>query len=238
LGTSATEIAARLATTRALIEEACARAGRAAGAASLLAVSKAHPAEAIRAAYEAGQRDFGESYVQELLSKAEVLRELSDIRWHFIGRLQRNKTRDVARIATTVHVVDRSALTHALERKASEAQRKLDVLLEVNLSGEAQKGGCRPEEITALLGDIASCPALTAVGLMTVPPFSSDPEASRAQFAALRALRDEHARSVPTLTELSMGMSADYSVAIEEGATIVRVGTAIFGARAPRVGLA
>jgi len=235
---SAQEIVARLAATRTRIEQACARADRATDSVLLLAVSKAQPAEAIRAAYEAGQRDFGENYVQELVSKAESLQDLSEIRWHYIGRLQRNKARDVARIATSVHVVDRGALAHALDRKASEAQRKLDVLLEVNLSGELQKGGCQPAEIGALLEEVASCHALTVAGLMTVPPFSNDPEASRTHFAALRALRDEHVRAAPTLTGLSMGMSGDYPVAIEEGATIVRVGTAIFGARAPKAALA
>lgn len=232
------EIASRLASTRAQIDSACRRAGRTTSDVSLLAVSKAQPVDAVRAAYEAGHRDFGENYVQELVAKADALADLGELRWHYIGQLQRNKARDVARLATSVHVVDRAALARALDRKASEAGRRLDVLLEVNLSGEPQKGGCAPAELGALLEDVASCEALTAVGLMTVPPFSEDPEASRAPFAALRALRDEHARSVPTLVHLSMGMSADFPVAIEEGATIVRVGTAIFGPRLARERLA
>jgi pyridoxal phosphate enzyme (YggS family) len=224
------EIAARLAEVRRRIDEAVAAAGREAGAVRLLAVSKTKTVEAIRAAYTAGQRDFGENYAQELAEKAAALRDLEGIRWHFIGRLQRNKARQVVQAADTVHTVDRAELAAELGKRAGAAGALVRVLVEVNVSGEASKGGCAPEALGAVLAAVAAEPSLAAVGLMTMPPVTDDPEGARPFFAALRALRDRHG-GAGALPELSMGMTHDYPVAIAEGATIVRVGTAIFGAR-------
>jgi pyridoxal phosphate enzyme (YggS family) len=224
------EIAARLEDVRARIAEAAARSGRT-GAVRLLAVSKNKPAEAIRAAYAAGQREFGENYAQELAQKAEALRDLDGLVWHFIGRLQRNKARQVAGIARVVHTVDRAELAVELGKRASAASARLRVLVEVNVSGEASKGGCAPGELGAVLAAVRAAPSLEAAGLMTIPPDTEDAAEARPFFAALRALRDAHG-GASALPELSMGMTHDYAVAIEEGATLVRLGTAIFGARA------
>src|SRR6185369_17492318 len=195
--------------------------------------SKSKPAEAIRAAYEAGQRDFGENYVQELEEKARALADLAGITWHAIGRLQRNKVKNVVRVARVVHAVDREDLAAEIGKRAAAAGARVRVLVEVNVSGEASKGGCAPAELGGLLAAIARFPSLEAAGLMTIPPETEDPEAARPVFAALRALRDAHGGAA-ALPDLSMGMTHDFPIAIEEGATLVRVGTAIFGARAPR----
>jgi pyridoxal phosphate enzyme (YggS family) len=227
---SGSEIAARLAEVRRRIEEAAAHAGRAAGSVRLLAVSKTKPLEAIRAAYAAGQRDFGESYAQELGQKAEALRDLAGIRWHFIGRLQRNKARAVVQAASTVQTLDRVELVAELGRRATAIGASVQAFVEVNVAGEASKGGCAPGEVEALLAAIRAQPSLTAVGLMTIPPETADPEGARPFFAALRSLRDRHGGAA-ALPELSMGMTHDFAVAVAEGATLVRVGTAIFGAR-------
>jgi pyridoxal phosphate enzyme (YggS family) len=224
------EIAARLSEVGRRIDEAAARAGRPPGSVRLLAVSKGKPAEAIRAAYAAGQRAFGENYAQELAQKAADLADLEGIEWHFIGRLQRNKAKQVVQAARVVHAVDRADLAAELGKRAGAAGVKLRVLVEVNVSGEASKGGCPPGEASEVLGAIRASPALEAVGLMTIPPDSEDPAAARPFFAALRRLRDDHGGAA-ALPELSMGMTHDFPIAIEEGATLVRVGTAIFGAR-------
>ena len=228
-------IALRLEAVRTSAARAAERAGRDIASVRLVAVSKTQPAEAIAEAYEAGQRDFGENYVQELVAKAAALSDRAGLRWHAIGALQRNKARDVARLAHVVHTIDRSELAHELGRRAAAAARSLDVLVEVNVAGEAQKAGCAPGEVGVILDAIAAEAALRVVGLMTVPPAVEDPEAARPHFRAMRRLRDElqQARGV-ALPELSMGMSADFEIAIAEGATLVRVGTAIFGGRAPR----
>lgn len=210
------------------IARACAKAGRDPCEVSLVAVSKVHPAEAVRDAYAAGQRLFGENYVQELADKAGALADLADLRWHFIGHLQRNKAKDVVRIGALVETVDSSRLASELEKRAAAEGRVLPVLLQVNVAGEAQKSGCAPEALSALVRDVRAMAHLELRGLMTVPPLGEAPEASRPHFARLAELAAQHG-----LAELSMGMSADLEVAIEEGATIVRVGTAIFGARAP-----
>ena len=224
------EIAARLADVRRQIEQAAANAGRPGGV-RLLAVSKTKPADAIRAAYAAGQREFGENYAQELAQKAEALRDLDGIVWHFIGRLQRNKAKQVVQVAQAVHTVDRAELAAELGKRAAAAGVMVRVLVEVNVSGEASKGGCAPADLGAVLAAVRAAPSLTAVGLMTIPPDTDDPNEARPFFAALRRLRDEHGGAA-ALPELSMGMTHDFPVAIEEGSTIVRVGTAIFGARA------
>jgi PLP dependent protein len=223
-------IAERLAEVRRGIDEAVRAAGRAPGSVRLVAVSKKKPAEAIRAAYAAGQRDFGENYVQELVEKAEALADLKEIRWHAIGPIQRNKAKLVVRVARMVHTVDREDLAAELEKRAAAAGVTIDALVEVNVSGEASKAGCPPSALGALLDTIRRSPHLRASGLMTLPPADEDPGAARPVFAALRALRDQHGGAT-ALPELSMGMTHDYPIAVAEGATMVRVGTAIFGAR-------
>jgi hypothetical protein len=225
-----TGIAGRLAEVRRRIDEAVARAGRPAGSARLIAVSKEKPADAIRAAFAAGQRDFGENYAQELVEKAAALEDLAGLRWHAIGRLQRNKAKSVARVASAVHAVDRADLAAEIGKRAAAAGRSIDVLVEVSIAGEETKGGCAPGELSGVLDAIAAAPSLRAVGLMTMAPFFDDPELARPVFAALRELRDKNG-GPSALPELSMGMSHDFEVAIAEGATLVRVGTAIFGAR-------
>jgi pyridoxal phosphate enzyme (YggS family) len=225
-------ITRRLDEVRARIREAEARARRPPGSARLLAVSKGKPAAAIRAAYAAGQREFGENYAQELEQKAAELGDLEGLVWHAIGRLQRNKAKQVVRVARMVQAVDRADLATELGKRAAAAGVRLPVLVEVNVGGEATKGGCAPGEVGAVLAAIAAQPSLTAAGLMTIPPETDDAEGARPFFRALRELRDQHG-GASALPELSMGMTHDFPVAIEEGATIVRVGTAIFGARAP-----
>jgi len=193
---------------------------------TLVAISKTQPPEAIREAYRAGQRHFGENYAQEWRAKAEALADLPDLVWHFVGGLQTNKARLLAGRVQWVHTVDRIELARELSRRTAAAGAALKVLLEVNVGGEAQKSGCAPAEVAALAATVRGLPGLSLEGLMCIPPPEADP---RPHFRALRALRDELG-----LRELSMGMSADWRVAVEEGATLVRLGTAIFGARPPR----
>jgi pyridoxal phosphate enzyme (YggS family) len=223
-------LAERLLAVRSGIAEAAVRAGRPEGSVRLIAVSKTKPPEAIRAAYAAGQRDFGENYAQELAEKAAALRDLDGIAWHFIGRLQRNKAKQVVAAARVVHTVDRAELAAEIGKRAAAGGAKVRALVEVNVSGEASKGGCAPEALGDVLAAIRAEPSLEAVGLMTIPPDTPDPEGARPFFAALRALRDRHGGPA-ALPELSMGMTHDFPVAIAEGATWVRIGTAIFGAR-------
>ena len=232
----------RLAAVRERIERAAARAGRDGAGVSLVGVSKGQPAEAVVRAVRAGLSHVGENYVQEACAKipnVEASLEGSGSpapRWHFVGKLQRNKARDVARRFDVVETVDRDALGAELERRSAGANRRLQVLLQVNLSDEPQKGGVAPEQLEGLLAAAADWPHLEVAGLMTIPAAETDPERSRPVFARLRELRDA-LRELPGgagLHELSMGMTADFEVAIEEGATIVRVGTAIFGPRPER----
>jgi hypothetical protein len=193
-------------------------------------VSKLQPEALIRAAYACGQRDFGENYVQELVSKREALADLAEIRWHLIGHLQRNKAKYVAPFVHLAHTVDDRDLGAELGRRAKSAGRVLDALVQVNVGGEAQKSGCAPGDLAALLRDLAAVEGLRVRGLMTVPPHTDDPAGAGPFFDALRALRDAHGgpEALPTL---SMGMTHDLEVAVAAGATLVRVGTAIFGAR-------
>lgn len=225
-------VASRLEQILARVKAAAERAGRDPNSVRLLAVSKGQPSEALREAYAAGQRDFGENYAQELAKKAEELADLPDLRLHMIGHLQRNKAKLVVRHAAAVHSVDSTALALELERRVPEGQ-KLPVLVEVSIAGEAQKSGVDPNELGALLECLSGCARLEVRGLMCIPPDGPDPEAARPYFARLRELRDQHG-GPERLPELSMGMSADFEVAIEEGSTLVRVGTAIFGPRRPR----
>lgn len=223
-------IAERLARVRSEIADAAKTAGRSPESVRLLAVSKTKSATAIRAAYEAGQRDFGENYAQELVEKAEALADLRDLRWHAIGTLQRNKAKAVARIAAVFHAIDREDIAIEIAERAAQAGRVIDALIEVNVGGEASKGGVAPSEVRGLFERARGLEGLRLVGLMTIPPPSDDPSLSRPHFARLRAIRDELG-GASVVPELSMGMTHDFRVAIEEGATIVRVGTAIFGAR-------
>jgi hypothetical protein len=236
-----TEAAARLAAVRARIARAAARAGRRPEEITLVGVAKRQPAEAVAAAAAAGRAPVGESFVQEAreqIPRVAALRgpDAPPLCWHFVGRLQTNKARLAAALFAEVESLDRAELALALERHAAAQGRALDVLVQVNVSEEAQKGGVASEGLAALAALVAGCPHLRLRGLMTVPAASDDPEAARPAFARLRELRDGLCRGAPglTLPELSMGMSADLEVAIEEGATRVRVGTALFGAREGR----
>ncbi|MGC4090631.1 MAG: YggS family pyridoxal phosphate-dependent enzyme [Polyangiaceae bacterium] len=223
------------------IAAACAAAGRSADSVRLVAVSKFQPVSAIEAAYQAGQRDFGENYVQELEGKASELAALTELRFHLIGHLQRNKVKKVAALSAAIHSVDSSELIEELGKRVAaarddrvahfgEAGAQLDVLLEVSIAREAQKAGCAPEALPRLLDAVDAEPALRLRGLMCVPPQADDPAP---HFQALFQLRESlgGARRLP---ELSMGMTADLEAAIAAGTTCVRVGTAIFGERPPK----
>jgi PLP dependent protein len=223
-------IAERLASVNAQIERAALAAGRARSDILLVAVTKTHPSAAIRQAHAAGQRDFGENYVQELVAKADELAELAGIRWHMIGHLQRNKARQIVRVVSSVHTVDSVRLAEELGKRASDLAQPLSVLVEVNVGGEAQKSGCRPGDLGSVLDAIETAPSLRLTGLMCVPPHTADPAVARPFFEQLVRLRDAHGGST-RMPELSMGMTHDLEHAIRAGATIVRVGTAIFGAR-------
>jgi len=218
-------VATALSEVRARIDAGARAAGRDPSTVRLVAVSKLKPSSAIREAYAAGQRDFGENYAQELAEKAVELADLADIRWHFIGHLQSNKAKLVAPVAHLVHAVDSASLAQALAKRAPAPLR---VLVEVNVGGEAEKHGVVPDAAGAVLDAIAAEPNLVLAGLMTMPPHDLD--AARSAFEGLVALRDRHGGTA-RLPELSMGMSDDLEVAIACGATLVRVGTAIFGAR-------
>jgi pyridoxal phosphate enzyme (YggS family) len=223
---AAPEVVQRLAAVRERIARACQKAGRSEGSVRLIAVSKGHAASLVRAAYGAGQREFGENYMQEASAKCAELSELTEIRWRFIGRLQHNKAKEAARLGCAVDSVDSERLAEALDRRAQALGRKLEVMIQVNVAREAQKTGCDVEEVARIAAAVRNASALNLVGLMTIPPAAADPEQSRSWFRALRHLGEQHG-----LKELSMGMSDDLEVAVEEGATLVRVGTAIFGQR-------
>lgn len=219
-----------LAAVRADIDRAALHAGRAPADVVLCAVSKTKPARAIREAYEAGQRVFGENYAQELAEKRGELGDLPDLSLRMIGHVQTNKAKLVARLATSVDTVDRPELARELAKRAASEGRVLAVMIEVNVGGEAQKHGVPPEELGPLLDAVAKEPSLALEGLMTVPPHTEDPAGARPYFSRLRELRDAHGGS-RALRHLSMGMSHDFREAILEGSTMVRIGTAIFGAR-------
>jgi pyridoxal phosphate enzyme (YggS family) len=210
------------------IAAAAARAGRQRSDILLLAVTKKFPAAAIRDAYALGLRDFGENYVQEFESKREELADCPGARYHFIGHLQSNKTKKAAEIFDCIHTVDAAKIARRLDGDAlgRVPSPGIDVLIEVKLSSEPAKAGAAPEEVPALVEAIRGCPHLRLLGLMTMPPWSEDAEKSRPYFARLRELAGENG-----LQHLSIGMSHDLEVAIEEGATMVRVGTALFGPR-------
>ena len=220
-------IAARLAAVRERIEAAAGRVGRDPASIAVIAVSKRKPVEDIVAAYEAGQRDFGENYVQEFAAKRELLPPLDDARFHFIGKLQSNKAGKAAGLFTTIHTLDSSKLARRLDRFG----KPLEVFLEVKLSAEESKSGMDPGLLGAVLEDVAAASNLRLSGLMTMPPWNADPEHARPYFRHLRELAERHG-----IGGLSMGMSHDLEVAIAEGATHLRIGTAIFGPRDPLPG--
>jgi pyridoxal phosphate enzyme (YggS family) len=224
-------IAENLERVRREIAGACTRAGRNSADVALMAVSKMHPAEAILEAHAAGQRLFGENRVQEMQAKIAAVGTLEGIELHLIGPLQNNKTSKAAEIFHAVDTLDSVKTAERLNTATAALGKALPVLIEVKLSHEESKHGLAPAELTALLEALAPLPHIEVRGLMTVPPWSEDAETARPYFRELRRLRDEHAPRFPKLTQLSMGMSGDFRVAIEEGSTTVRIGTAIFGKR-------
>jgi pyridoxal phosphate enzyme (YggS family) len=196
-----------------------------------MAVSKMHPVEAILEAYAAGQHLFGENKVQEYEQKSARLTGLEEAEFHLIGPLQSNKTNKAAELFDAIDAVDALRIAERLEKAAAERNKRLPLLIEVKLSHEESKHGIAPADLPALLDAMSGMMAVQAVGLMTVPPWSEDAETSRPYFRELRRLRDEAAKQHPHVTQLSMGMSNDFLVAIEEGSTCVRIGTTIFGKR-------
>jgi len=223
----------RVRIVRAEIAAAAASAGRNVSDITLLAVSKAQPAEAVRAAFAAGLTDFGESYLNEALAKLEALEDLP-LTWHFIGRLQANKTRPIAERFQWVHGIDRLHIAERLAQQRPVHAPPLNVCLQVNLAGESSKAGVAPAELPALAAAVAALARLRLRGLMCIPPPETGPQAQRAWFAQLRQLRDGLNAAGAALDTLSMGMSSDFPSAILEGSTLVRVGTALFGERPPR----
>jgi PLP dependent protein len=209
---------------------AATRAGRNAQSVTLMAVTKAQPPEVVRAAVDCGLRDFGESYLQEALDKLDALRDVP-LTWHFVGRIQSNKTRPIAERFAWVHAVDRLKIAARLSEQRPHYAPPLNVCLQVRLGDEAGKGGAAPEELAALAREVARLPRLALRGLMCIPPEETGAGRQRAWFRELRRLFAALNAGGAALDTLSMGMSGDFEAAIEEGATIVRVGTALFGAR-------
>jgi pyridoxal phosphate enzyme (YggS family) len=224
-------IATNLEQIRNEVVDACSRAQRRTEDVALMAVSKMHPVEALIEAYEAGQRLFGENRVQEAQAKAPQILGLDGLELHLIGPLQNNKTAKAAEIFHAVDTLDSVKTAERLNAAAKALGKTLRVLVEVKLSHDESKHGLAPEALPELLAAVAPLGNLRVCGLMTVPPWSEDAETARPYFQQLRRLRDESAATYPALTELSMGMSNDFRVGIEEGSTCVRVGTAIFGKR-------
>ncbi|WP_281912980.1 YggS family pyridoxal phosphate-dependent enzyme [Massilia varians] len=227
-------IAENLQAVEATIGAACAASGRPRNAVTLLAVSKTFPAQAVVEAMAAGQRAFGENYLQEALDKMQEVARLqpdTPIGWHFIGPIQSNKTRPIAAHFDWVHTVERLKIAQRLSEQRPAERGPLDICLQVNISGEASKSGASAAELPELARQVAALPNLRLRGLMAIPEASSDPARQRAAFARLRALFDGLRADGLALDTLSMGMSGDLGAAIAEGATIVRIGSAIFGAR-------
>ena len=222
----------RVRVLRERIAAAAARAGRNVADITLLAVSKAQPAESVRAAAALGIADFGESYLNEALGKLEALEALG-LTWHFVGRVQANKTRPIAERFQWVHGLERLHIAERLAAQRPVHAPPLNVCIQVNLAGEASKAGVAPAELPALAAAIGLLPRLRLRGLMCIPPVETDPARQRAWFARLRELRDALNAQGALLDTLSMGMSEDFESAILEGATMVRIGTALFGPRAP-----
>ncbi len=216
------------------IQEACARSGRDPAEVKLVAVTKNVPADRIREAMACGIRCFGENYVQEALPKIRALGP--DVEWHFIGHLQSNKVKQVVGTFHLIQTVDRVSLAQEIDRRAA-GREAVPILVEVNIAGEETKSGLPPGGLHGLLDALTRFPNIEIRGLMTMPPFFEDPEGARPFFRSLRELRDRFRDRIPPpacLDDLSMGMSGDFEVAIEEGATLVRIGTALFGSRQPQ----
>lgn len=214
------------------ISAAALASGRDPASVRLVAVSKTRPPDDVRAAFRAGQLIFGENYVQELVEKAADIQEA--VQWHFIGHLQSNKVRQLAGLVAMIHSIDRLSLAEEISRQWGRLGRCCDILVQVNISGESTKSGTTEAGALQLVRDISTLPHVRIRGLMTMPPYFDDPEAARPFFAELRKLSKTIAAfSIPgvSMDELSMGMSGDFEAAIQEGATLVRVGTSIFGAR-------
>ena len=227
-----TDIASNIKAIQERMAAAAALAGRDLESIQLMAVSKTVPPERIREAVDAGITLLGENYVQEAREKIPAIGHT--VSWHMIGHLQTNKVKYVINLFDWIHSVDRLELARELDKRASQNNRKLNVLIEVNVSGEESKSGVEASLALELVRQVSVLPNLNVRGLMTMPPYSDDPETSRPYFKALRKLRDDiSAAAIPgvVMDELSMGMTDDFEVAIEEGATIIRVGRAIFGAR-------
>lgn len=226
-------VTGNLAAVQARIQRACTTSGRAPSTVRLVAVSKLHPAALVTEAAAAGQTVFGENYVQELVDKAAQL--VRPVEWHMIGHLQSNKVKYLPGIVSMIHTVDRLSLAQEIDRQwRTKLAAPCDILVQVNVSGEVTKSGTTTAEALELVQAVALLPNVRIRGLMTMPPFFDDPEAARPYFKELRLLSDRiRSAEIPgvEMTELSMGMSGDFEVAIEEGATLVRVGTAIFGER-------
>lgn len=224
------QIAQNLAEVRNRIAAACCKADRDPGGVRLVAVSKTVDTEGVRQAIAAGQNLFGENYLQEARDKIAVLGR--QVGWHLVGHLQTKKVKPAVELFDLIHAVDRGKLAMALDAAAAQQNKIQDVLIQVNQAGEDTKSGVRPAAAKELVQEVAQLPHLRLLGLMTMPPWFADPEAARTYFKDLRELRDRlRDQTGLPLTELSMGMSGDFAVAVEEGATLVRVGTAIFGQR-------
>lgn len=232
------DLSANLESVRVRLAAAAERVGRRPDEITLIAVSKTRPAEEISAALAAGAVDFGENYVQELVDKHQALADCAPApQWHFIGHLQRNKVRFLVPFCSLIHVVDSVRLAEEISQRAAQVRRVQPVLLQVDLAAEETKFGCPEADLPVVVEALQGVPSLDWQGLMTIPPMGASPEQSRPYYQRLARLRDElAAQGVPGhhLRQLSMGMSNDYEVAIEEGATLVRIGTAIFGPRAPK----
>jgi pyridoxal phosphate enzyme (YggS family) len=227
-------IAARVSAVRDRIARAAARAGRQAEEVQLLAVSKTHPQEALREAFAAGVRDFGENRVQEAEDKIAALEDLrvQGMRWHLVGHLQTNKVRKAVPLFDKIHSVDSTDLAQRMDRIGTEEKCVVHALVEVDLAGETTKNGVREAELMRTLEAMRGLASVRLEGLMCIPPFDEDPERTRGFFRKLRELKDRAvAAGLLQGGELSMGMSHDFDVAVEEGATLVRVGTAVFGER-------
>lgn len=212
------------------IRNACKAAGRDADEVQLLAVSKTRAADEVRQLHDCGQTAFGENYLQEALDKIEALQDLP-LEWHFIGPIQSNKTRPIAESFNWVHSVDRLKIARRLSEQRPDALGPLNICLQVNISGEDSKSGCLPEEVPELAREVAALPNIQLRGLMAIPEPETDPARQRATFARVRELMTSLQADLPQLDTLSMGMSGDLQAAIAEGASIVRIGTALFGPR-------
>ncbi|HZF01088.1 MAG TPA: YggS family pyridoxal phosphate-dependent enzyme [Methylomirabilota bacterium] len=224
------DFAENLGSIRQRIKTACDRSSRAPDSVTLLAVSKTQPPETVKAAADLGLILFGENKVQE--AKAKILLCPGKLRWHFIGHLQSNKCRDAVELFEMIQSVDSLNLAREISRRCEQAAKTMPILMEVNVAGEASKFGYRPEQLLAELKEINSLPRIEVHGLMAIPPYTAEPEKSRPYFKRLRELKTECEKILGApLPHLSMGMSGDFETAIEEGATMVRIGTALFGQR-------